>query len=261
VPFFDLLFSNPKSPKSLKNPNNLLFMLSIIIPTLNEEKYLPELLRLIKSQMFLDYEIIVSDGCSADKTVEVAIAHDCRVVRGSKEKRHPSVQRNSGAKVAKGDVFLFLDADTGFIGTDFLKKIIDDFNERKLGAAGFYMDFDSDKFFYKFYYCFYNFFAFLAQYIRPVGLGAGIVVKKDVHEKIGGFREDLFIGEDQYYCDQAAKISKFRLIKNTKIFFSIRRFEREGHWRLFFKILYGTFYVLFVGPIKKKIISYDFGKH
>lgn len=236
-------------------------MLSIIIPTLNEEKYLPDLIYLIRSQIFSDYEIIISDACSDDRTVDVATEHGCRVVKGTKEKRHPSVQRNAGAKIAKGDIFLFLDADTRFKGDDFLKKVIEDFNNRKLGVAGFYMDFDSDKFFYKFYYCFYNFFTFLAQYIRPIGLGAGLVVRRELHEKIGGFREDLFIGEDQYYCDQIAKISKFRLIKKTKIFFSIRRFEKEGRWKLFFKIIYGTLYVLFVGPVKKKIVKYDFGKY
>lgn len=236
-------------------------MLSIIIPTLNEEKYLPSLLELIKNQNISDYEIIVSDALSDDKTIEVAKKFNCKIVLGDKIRRHPSIQRNEGAKIAQGNTLLFLDADTSFADYNFLDKTLEDFESRGLGIAGFYMDFRSKKIFYKFYYCFYNFFVFLAQYIRPIGLGAAIIVKKDVHDKIGGFREDIFIGEDQYYCDQAAKISKFRLIKKTKIFFSIRRFEKDGPWKLFFKILYGTLYVLFFGPIKKKIIRYDFGNH
>ena len=236
-------------------------MISIIIPTLNEEKYLPDLLDLIKNQNFFDYEIIISDGASEDKTLEIAKKYNCRVIFGNKNKRHPSIQRNSGAKIAEGDILLFLDADTRFYDKNFLEKIISDFENKNLGSASFYLDFKSNKFFYKFYYCFYNFFAFLAQYINPVAVGAGIAIKKDIHEKIGGFDESLFIGEDQYYCNQAAKFFKFRLIKKTKIFFSIRRFEKEGRWKLFFKILYGVFYVLFVGPIKKKIVKYDFGKY
>ncbi|MCK9438992.1 MAG: glycosyltransferase [Patescibacteria group bacterium] len=236
-------------------------MLSIVIPTLNEEKYLGALLDLIKKQSFLDYEIIVSDGLSEDKTLEIAQKYNCKIVIGEKDKRHPSIQRNLGAKIAAEKYILFLDADTRFYDQNFFQKIISDFEKRRLGVAGFYMDFESKKFFYKFYYCFYNFFTFLAQYIRPIGLGAAIIVKKEIHDKIGGFREDLFIGEDQYYCDQAARTSKFRLIKKTKIFFSIRRFEKDGRWKLFFKILYGTLYVLLFGPIKKKIMQYDFGKY
>lgn len=236
-------------------------MLSIVIPTLNEEKYLECLLKLIKEQTFLNYEVIVSDGKSEDKTLEIAKKYQCKIAEGQKEKRHPSIQRNLGADLATGELILFLDADTRFYDKNFLQKVVDDFQTRNLGVAGFYMDFESKKFFYKFYYCFYNFFAFLAQYLRPIGLGAAIIVKKEIHKKIEGFKEDLFIGEDQYYCDQAAKISKFRLIKKTKIFFSIRRFEKDGRWKLFFKILYGTLYVLLFGPIKKKIIKYEFGNH
>ncbi len=236
-------------------------MLSIIIPTLNEEKYLGKILDLIKEQSFVDYEIIISDGDSEDKTVEIAQKYNCKVVLGDKNKRHASIQRNNGADIAQGDVLLFFDADTRFYDKDFLKKTLEDFNKRKLGIAAFYLDFESNKFFYKFYYCFYNFFAFLAQCIKPVGLGAAIIVKKDIHKKIGGFKDYVFIGEDQYYCEQAAKFSKFRLIKKTKIFFSTRRFEKDGRWKLFFKILYGSLYVLFFGPMKKKIIDYDFGKY
>ena len=46
--------------------------LSIVIPTLNEEKYLPNLLQCIKAQKLNDYEIIVSDGNSIDKTIKIA---------------------------------------------------------------------------------------------------------------------------------------------------------------------------------------------
>jgi len=47
-------------------------MLSIIIPALNEENYLPRLLDCFKKQNFKDYEIIVADADSKDKTREVA---------------------------------------------------------------------------------------------------------------------------------------------------------------------------------------------
>lgn len=236
-------------------------MLSIIIPTLNEEKYLPKLLEDIKRQTFSNYEVIVSDGSSDDKTIDIARSYGCRVVLGDENKRHPSIQRNNGARIARGEWLLFLDADTLFDNEKFLEKTIKNFSKRKLGIAGFYLKFKSNKFFYLFYYCFYNGFSFLAQYIKPLAVGAAIIVKKELHNRVGGFDESIFIGEDQVYCEKVSKIVKFRIIKGVKIFFSIRRFEKEGCWKMFFKLIYSAGYVLFFGPIKKKIVRYDFGGH
>ena len=86
-------------------------MLSIIIPTLNEEKYLPRLLESIRRQNFSDYEIIVSDGGSSDKTEEIAKSFKATFFVDSSI-RHPSAQRNNGARISKGDTLLFLDADS-----------------------------------------------------------------------------------------------------------------------------------------------------
>jgi glycosyltransferase involved in cell wall biosynthesis len=233
-------------------------MLSIIIPTLNEEKYLPVLLEAIKNQTYSDYEIIVSDANSTDKTIEIAGKHNCQIfVEKDKNRKHPSFQRNNGVKLSRGNLILFLDADTNLPNNYFLEKTIAEFNFRKLDIAGFYLDFKSNKFFYKFYRRVYNGVATLAQWIKPLALGAGIIIKKEIHQKINGFNEEVYIGEDQIYAEQAAKYGKFGLIKSTKIFFSIRRFEKDGPWKLFFKIVYSTLYVIFFGPIKKKIIKYD----
>ena len=82
-------------------------MLSIIVPTLNEEEYLPKLLESIKKQDFKDYEIIVADAGSEDKTLEIAKKRGCIITKGGSI----TVGRNNGAKVARGDIFLFLDSD------------------------------------------------------------------------------------------------------------------------------------------------------
>lgn len=60
-------------------------MLSIIIPTLNEEKYLPRLLDSIYKQDFKNYEIIVSDAGSSDKTFEVAKRYGTKFILSDKE--------------------------------------------------------------------------------------------------------------------------------------------------------------------------------
>lgn len=85
-----------------KNKNkNMIF--SIVIPTYNEEEYLPKLLESIKMQSYDDYEIIVADANSNDRTREIAEEYGCIVVDGGL----PAVGRNNGAKVAKGEIILF----------------------------------------------------------------------------------------------------------------------------------------------------------
>ena len=83
-----------KSKNKLKN-----MILSIIIPTYNEEEYLPVLLESIKKQNFNDYEVIVADANSTDRTREIAKEYGCLIVDGGL----PAVGRNNGAKVAKGE--------------------------------------------------------------------------------------------------------------------------------------------------------------
>ncbi len=80
--------------------------LSIIIPALNEER---QIARAIVSATSADAEIIVSDGGSRDRTVEMARSLGARIVSGD---RGRAGQQNRGARAAKGEVLLFLHADT-----------------------------------------------------------------------------------------------------------------------------------------------------
>src|SRR5574344_819167 len=101
-------------------------MLSIIIPTLNEEKNITRLLKQITNQQIGDmYEILIADAGSKDKTCEIAKNFGARVVPGGL----PAVGRNSGAKYAKGDILLFLDADLE-LSPDLIKKTLAEFKER-----------------------------------------------------------------------------------------------------------------------------------
>lgn len=88
--------------------------ISIIIPTLNEEKYLPPLLKDLTLQTNLDFEVIVVDAHSPDKTAEYASKFATKLPHFTllnSAKRNVSYQRNIGAKMAKGQYLLFMDAD------------------------------------------------------------------------------------------------------------------------------------------------------
>ena len=99
---------------------------SIIIPTYNEEEYLPKLLESIKSQDFTDYEVIVADAQSNDNTREIAKEYGCIVVEGGL----PGVGRNKGAEVAKGEVLLFLDSDLE-LTKNYLANVIEEFEANR----------------------------------------------------------------------------------------------------------------------------------
>lgn len=82
--------------------------LSIIIPTRNEQDNIKRLLVSIKNQQNKDYEIILVDNFSKDKTVAIAKPYVDKIIKAGKER---SAQRNYGLKKARGKFVLFLDAD------------------------------------------------------------------------------------------------------------------------------------------------------
>ena len=95
------------------------------------------------------------------------------------------------------------------------------------------------------------------QYFKVHGAGCcGIMVKKDIHEKIKGFNESMYFGEDVDYILRASKHGKFRVLK-TKLYISARRFEVEGRLNLALKYIKSTFYD-FIGKSTNDKIGYNF---
>ena len=199
--------------------------LSIIIPTLNEEKYLPRLLDSIKGQDFSDYEIIVSDGGSTDKTGIIAVKYGAFFI-SDKEHHHPSWQRNNGAAIANGEVLLFLDADAELMSGS-LRLAVDEFKERNLTAAGFYIEFSPNRRSYSLYSSVFNCFCRLRQYLAPAAVGSGIMSKRLAHETVKGFDTEIYVAEDFDYCYRLSRTGIFRMINSVRLKHSSRRLEKE----------------------------------
>lgn len=199
-------------------------ILSIIIPTYNEEEYLPILLESIKKQSFDDYEIIVADANSTDKTREIAESYGCIVVDGGL----PAKGRNNGAKIAKGEYLLFLDSDL-MLTDEYLRNVIYEFQMERLGIAITQMLPMSNKVEDKLFHDFANYFMISVEKIKPHGAGCyGIIARKELHDACGGFDEELNFGEDTDYIERLAKKERFKVLRNAKIGVSTRRLEEEG---------------------------------
>lgn len=224
-------------------------MLSIIIPTLNEEDYLPLLLESIKKQDFKDYEIIVADAGSEDRTKEIAKKYGCKVISGGL----PARGRNEGAKVAKGKTFFFIDADSVIL-PGFLTELIKRLNQKNLDLASFPV-YPQGNIVDKILYWIYNNFAFLTQKFLAHATQT-ILVKKEIHQKIGGFDEEITIGEDHVYARAGARVGKFGFLINVPpVLTSAHRFNKEGRIKTYLIYIFAGLYMIFLGNIKSNLFK------
>jgi len=226
-------------------------MLSIIIPTLNEEEYLPLALRSIKKQGYRDLEIIIADAGSKDRTVEIAKSFQCKVTKGGM----PAKGRNEGAKVAKGDTFLFLDADAT-LAPGFLKKFMKEFDRRRLDVAGCSMKISRNKKLYRLFEKLYTLYFKSTERFYPHATNC-IVIRRWLHEEINGFDETIRLGEDFEYIRAAAKKGKFGFLPRLYFFASPRRAE-EGMAKIATQYLLAEVYMSLLGPIRSDIFRYRF---
>lgn len=230
-------------------------MLSIIIPTYNEETYLPFLLRSIQAQTFRDYEVIVADANSKDRTRELAVELGARVVDGGM----PAVGRNNGAAAAKGDILLFLDSDVVLPDPWFLQGTIAEFEKRKLDVATCQADPISDKKVDKVFHEFFNYFMRVTASTLPHAPGFCIFARKSTHDAIHGFDEQIKLAEDHDYAKRGGKVGRFGVLKSYRIPVSVRRFDRDGRLNIAVKFLLCEIYMQAKGAPKTDIFNYTFG--
>lgn len=231
-------------------------MLSIIIPTLNEEKNIKRVLSVINKTSFIDYEIIIADAGSTDDTLKVAKEFDCIITKGGL----PARGRNAGAKIAKGDILLFLDADLDIKIEDFISESIEKFNENKLDIASFPLYTQKNNIYMNpiTLDIFYNIPQRILKNLFPMG-AMGIMVRKELFEKVKGFDETISLAEDHYFVQQADKIGKFGIISSVKMYMPLRRFQRDGYFRTAFKYLICAINLYFGKPSRN--VKYDFNHY
>ena len=228
--------------------------LSIIIPTYNEEEYLPYLLKSIQRQDFEDYEVIVADSHSTDNTVNIAKSYGCHVVPGGL----PGIGRNNGAKVAKGEILLFIDSDC-VLTDNYLSSAIEEFEHYNLGIAITQIVPMEKSFINILSHEFANYMTKQISKFKPHGAGCyGIFTYKSLHESVDGFDESVDFGEDTDYIERIGKISRFRVLENPRLLVSTRRLEEEGLKDITLKYAKSTAYQMLGRKVTLKELDYSF---
>jgi len=258
-------FCFAKSKKLAKVPADafqLPTMISIIIPALNEEHYIGNLLNDYLNQTFKNFEVIVVDGNSADKTQKIVkdfSKKNKKIKLIVSEKRNVSYQRNLGVKNAKFGRLLFNDADIS-IENDFLGKAVRELTKRDLKVSGCYLIPNTKNLIDKLGHYLLNKWFFLMQYIYPHMVGQAIFSTKEIHNKINGFDQTIRFAEDNDYVNRSKKYYKFRILKYPRIYTSTRRFKEENRLILALKYLLCPFYRMFFGEIQTDIFNYKMDK-
>lgn len=229
-------------------------MITVVIPTYNEETQLPKLLASLRAQTVQPAEIIVADAQSTDRTREVAVSFGARVIDGGL----PGVGRNRGAALAKTEYILFLDSDVELFDPDFLKKVEEKMTRRKLdiGSFGVYpiSQRTLDHVLHKMYNGYIN---TLGNFIPHAG-GFCILVRRSLHEKIKGFDETVLFAEDNDYTRRASRVGRYGVL-HVNVPLSVRRMERDGRMNVALKYILVQLHIIFIGPVRDDRFRYTFG--
>jgi rSAM/selenodomain-associated transferase 2 len=206
-------------------------VISVIIPVFNESCYLSATLAAIE-QSESAHEIIVVDAGSSDGSIAVALEHGARVISTAVKQR--ASQMNRGARSARGDVFLFLHADTR-LPQNALTKIEFVIAKRNVVGGGFARRYDLPSWFLR-GTCV---LAGIRTRLSGWFLGdQGIFVRRDVFEKLGGFRNfDLF--EDLDFSRRMRCEGRVVTLR-PPVISSARRFSLYGPCRTTWKDLLTT---------------------
>ena len=202
--------------------------ISVVIPAINEEKYISNVFEGLGSQTFKDFETIVVDGGSKDKTRDIARKHATIIIE---KKRGTGRARNAGADIAKGDILVFIDADTK-PSKALLRAYAKAFNNNNIVAAtGPILPLEKDSSFaIRFGY------GFVTKYIlrlamafgRPSIVGSNFAVRKEAFEKADGFDVKMLTYEDWDLSNRLKKFGKIAYINEAIVETSTRRVVKWG---------------------------------
>lgn len=202
-------------------------LVSVIIPTKNEERYIKNTLISLKRQTYKKIEIIVVDS-SDDNTASVCKPFVDKIIK--KEANIPQA-KNLGAKHARGEFLVFLDADTILLPSWINKSLRYLINGEYDVVIGNVSTREKD---FRAYLIggIYRSFLELTGLISNFSMGGiPFMITKKFFEESGGFREDFVSCEDIEFLKRLKKHRKIKVDKKILSLISMRRFEKNGYIR------------------------------
>jgi glycosyltransferase involved in cell wall biosynthesis len=206
-------------------------LISVVIPAYNEERFLKKTLLSLQKQTYPNFEVIVVDNGSTDKTADIAKAHGARVI--SEPQKGVARARQTGFLASSGELIAMTDADT-IVPPDWLKRITEHFSKDKkiIGLTGVYYFYSGSIFSRLTVKILWSWFGQIVWQIialagqRPFLTGSNCAVRKEVFLACGGFNTKLAALED---WDLGIRLRQFGDIKfdpSLIVLTSGRRYSR-----------------------------------
>lgn len=208
---------------------------SIIIPTLNEEEYLPALLTSLTHQRFHRFEVIVVDGKSKDRTIAKAKRFASKMPQFTiltSPAQNVSTQRNMGAASARGKFLVFLDADVT-VPPDYLSRVYRSVAGKRVKLLTTWHKSDTDEPMDEFLNSLGNIMMEVAKLVdKPFSGGWNTIIRKDIFTKLGGYHERFKFAEDHDLILRASEAGhELAIVRDVKITFCMRRFRHYGYFK------------------------------
>jgi glycosyltransferase involved in cell wall biosynthesis len=208
--------------------------ISIVIPAHNEQNYLPETLAVLNQSLVqtagkkaLDYEIIVVNDASTDRTREIALAEGTRVV--DVELRNIGAVRNAGAQVARFEWLVFVDADTVVPAETLAETILA--LEDGCSGGGARVDLSREAPLPWIKWLMYLAVVFFWQILGGWAAGCYMFCQRRLFDDFGGFDENFFAAEELFFSRNLKQRGKFRII-GIPVVTSARKLHGYSVWQL-----------------------------
>jgi len=215
---------------------------SIIIPTLNEELLLPDLLTVLYNPILknkYNYEIIISDGGSKDNTIQISKKYaDLTLEQENNDIRTIAFGRHKGVLYSSGEIIIFLNADVRIGNLDnFFLCIENKFVNSKYKAMTCKIKTfpEKERFSDKLFSQFLNSYVFLLN-ILGIGMARGEcqILYKNMYYEVGGYNINLSAGEDFELSTRIRKKGKILFERSITLYESPRRYHAWGYLRIMF---------------------------
>jgi len=234
---------------------------SVIIPALNEEKYIGKILNSLSIQTFRDFEVIVVDANSSDKTVDKVNKFKNKFLLNilHTKKHNLSFSRNLGAKNALGKYIFFIDADNT-IPENFLEIVTRHIKNTKVNLVIPKLRPQKERFWDPLIYSFSTFLIKLfLNTPRSFSTGGNVIIETLFFNKTKGYNEKIFVGEDHDMVRQIfEKKGRMTLLTDTYVLFSMRRFEKEGILT-YLKFGFAFCYLIIFRKLERRLYNYQMG--